>query len=146
MFVILSFVFWPLCCLSFWDWQLLFTHLVSSSFSYHVNLDISDNSRILWFLGLLNFRIVTKWYSLKLNCNKMVFFEIELQQNCILWNTIAWIIPLKITMLFQQQCTFDYLKDCIALKRTKHNIDYQLSFKIALAGPRKPSTIAHRFQ
>jgi hypothetical protein len=79
----------PLCCLSFCGWQLLITHLVSSSCSYHVNLVISENSCIVWFLGLLNFRIITEWYSLKLNCSKMVFFEIELEQNCTLWNWIA---------------------------------------------------------
>ena len=79
----------PLCCLFFCDWQLLITDLVSSSCSYHVNLVISENSCIVWFLGLLNFRIITELFSLKLNCSKMLFFEFELEQNCILWNWIA---------------------------------------------------------
>ena len=34
LFVILSFLFWPLYCLSFFDLRFLTTHLVSSAFSY----------------------------------------------------------------------------------------------------------------
>ena len=33
LFVLLSFFFWPLCCLSFFDLRILITHLVSSNSS-----------------------------------------------------------------------------------------------------------------
>ena len=126
-------ILWPLCCLSC-HWQLLVTHLVYcvhcvvcpsvvDSFwlpiwylqAYHVNLVISENSCIVWFLGLLNFRIITELFSLKLNCSKMVFFEIELEQNCILWN---W-IPTKLYSLKYSCMDYSFI-DNNAISTTRY--------------------------
>jgi len=57
-FFLLSFFFWPLCCLFFFDIQILITPLVSSNFSLHLinNLVIShlisDDKTIIKLLPL----------------------------------------------------------------------------------------------
>ena len=43
LLVLLSFLFWPLCCLSSFDWRLLITALASSNFTFVGNKKSSNN-------------------------------------------------------------------------------------------------------
>ena len=63
----LSFFFWPLCCLSFFDIRILITPLVSLNSSYTIGIKKMSFKTVIWLL---------------LSWVKVLFFTVDLQE-CI---------------------------------------------------------------
>jgi len=51
LFVLLSFFFWPLCCLFFFDIRILITPLVSSTSYYYQEMSYSQNAITVLMMG-----------------------------------------------------------------------------------------------
>ena len=61
LFVLLYFIFWPLCCLSFFDLQILITPLASSSSSCQWFRQVGDFGIFKLFLSVIS---AGRWFSL----------------------------------------------------------------------------------
>ena len=100
LFVLLSFIFWPLCCLYFFDLRILITHLISSNSSWLYIcilpvLTVSVTSVSMSIRLSKSVEVKTYCWSEAIHCNSLKYvFPIPIANTLIpsLWSLLAWCV------------------------------------------------------
>jgi hypothetical protein len=99
----LSFFFWPLCCLSFFELHILITPLVSSNSSNRVLFDCYDHSHIvLNYISIFQFVQKVQWSQIHQNLQPHVSTLINIKKEVKIMVSDKSIIMLQVAQKCQQ--------------------------------------------